>query len=382
VTLEIAFVARRLLPAFGGGERYVLELLGHLAKRHRVRAVWLQDERARGAALTSLPHGVAGTQLPRVLDTNPTRRRRRRESALVAAVRKSFAATPFDVLVGQVGAEAATATISHELGVPCVFLLPAYDSLCRFAFVPGSGCRPSSGCFGCSLNGQRITRRRLADERAARLSALRRATRLVAPSRAVAAVYAEWTGLPADVVAPVCGPARPVTGDPSGPLLVAVSSWSPEKGVRLLEPLARAIPERRLVVSRRFLSDGRARRLRALGNVELAGHAPIARLLEGAAITLVPSQWPEPFGRVAFESMSAGVPVLASATGGLVEFVPERQLVDPPASVDAWVTAIRSLASPSRWESARRRGGLAARAVLATDPIGRLERLLLDAATS
>jgi glycosyltransferase involved in cell wall biosynthesis len=317
-----------------------------------------------------------------VLDTNSTRRRRRRETLLVTALRDAYAARPFDVLVGQVGAEIAAATISRELGAPGVLVLPAYDSLCRLAFVPGNACRPSTGCLACSLNGLPISRRRLANERAARLSSLRQAARLVAPSQAVADVYAEWTGIRPAVVAPVCGPARPVAPDASGHLLAAVSSWSPEKGRALLEPLARALPDRRLVVSRRFLPVALVRRLHALGNVELAGHAPIAELMDGAAAALVPSQWPEPFGRVAFESMSAGVPVLASATGGLVELVPEQQLVDPPASVDAWVAAIRALEDRGRWEAARRRGARAARAILASDPVRRFERLLLDAAAA
>jgi glycosyltransferase involved in cell wall biosynthesis len=382
MSLEIVFAARRLLPAFGGGERYVLELLERLALRNRVRAIWLQDERAQGAAITALPAGIEGTELPRVLDTNPTRRRRRRETSLLRALRAAFATRPFDIVVGQVGAEVAIATVSRELGVPGVLLLPAYDSLCRQAFVPGNGCRPSTGCLGCSLDGLPVSRRRLAAERAARVSSLHQVDVLVAPSAAAADVYAEWTGLRPAVVAPVCGAAGPVAADPSGHLLLAVSSWSPEKGQALLEPLARALPDRRVVVSRRFLPAALARRLRALGNVELVPHAPIAELMEGAALTLVPSQWPEPFGRVAFESMSAGVPVLASATGGLVELVPRPQLVDPPASVDAWVAAIRRLESRDRWEAARRRGARAAKAILATDPPGRFERLLLDAAAA
>jgi glycosyltransferase involved in cell wall biosynthesis len=379
VTLEIVFVAGRLLPAFGGGERYALELLGSLAARHRVRAVWLQDERAHGAAITMLPAGVEGTQLPRVLDTNSTRRRRRRQAVLRDAVQAAFTTRPFDVVIGQVGAETVAGPVSHELGVPGVFLLPAYDSLCRFAFVPGNGCRPSSNCLGCSLGGRRISRRRLADERTARLAGLGRCALLVAPSHSVAGVYTEWTGLRPAVVAPVCGPARPATADPRGHLLVAVSSWSREKGRDLLEPLARALPDRRLVVSRRFLPGALVRRLRALGNVDLAGHAPIAELMEGAAATLVPSRWPEPFGRVAFESMSAGVPVLASATGGLVELVPKSQLVDPPASLDAWVSGIRALEDRDRWEAARGGGARAAETILASDPVGRFEQLLLDA---
>jgi glycosyltransferase involved in cell wall biosynthesis len=40
-----------------------------------------------------------------------------------------------------------------------------------------------------------------------------------------------------------------------------------------------------------------------------------------ARAAVVPSVWAEPFGLVAIEAMAAGVPVIASATGGLVEIV-------------------------------------------------------------
>ena len=47
---------------------------------------------------------------------------------------------------------------------------------------------------------------------------------------------------------------------------------------------------------------------------------------------LVPSVWPEPFGLVALEAMSAGRPVIASRTGGLIDIVADEEtgfLVQP-----------------------------------------------------
>jgi glycosyltransferase involved in cell wall biosynthesis len=380
MTLDVLFAARRLLPAFGGGERYALELLAHLAPRHRIRAVWVADERAAGSSITALPPGVEGTEVPPVTDSNPTRRRRRREERLERALRSAVLARRPDVMIAQVGAEAVATSLGDEQAVPVVVLLPAYDTLCRLAFVPGNRCRPSSGCLECSVNGRTASRRRLARERQERLGALHRASRLVAPSRAVAAIYEEWTGLRPIAVPPVSEPLRPARVHADGHVLLAVSNWSKEKGVDLLEALAHGLPERRLVVSRRFLSRSLVRRLSSAGNVELARHAPIDELLDGAALVLVPSQWPEPFGRIAFEAMSAGVPVLASAIGGLPELVPTLQLVSPPGSPDAWVAAVREHADPARWSAARERGREAAGAILATRPIEHVERILESAA--
>ncbi len=54
-----------------------------------------------------------------------------------------------------------------------------------------------------------------------------------------------------------------------------------------------------------------------------------------ARALVVPSVWMEPFGIVAIEAMAAGTPVIASATGGLVDIVDHRRtglLVEPGAA--------------------------------------------------
>jgi glycosyltransferase involved in cell wall biosynthesis len=112
------------------------------------------------------------------------------------------------------------------------------------------------------------------------------------------------------------------------------------------------------------------------------GDAEIGELLDGAALLLVPSQLPEPFGRVAFEGLAAGVPTLASATGGLPEFVPAPQLVRPPQDPDAWARAARELEQPGAWRAACERGPAAAAAVLELDSAGRIERWLQQAAAA
>ncbi|MDR0837605.1 MAG: glycosyltransferase [Propionibacteriaceae bacterium] len=66
---------------------------------------------------------------------------------------------------------------------------------------------------------------------------------------------------------------------------------------------------------------------------------------------LVPSQWPEPFGRVAAEAILAGRNVAVSGAGGLPEAVagkPGSIIVDDFDSPQAWATAIEVLSITSR----------------------------------
>ena len=66
---------------------------------------------------------------------------------------------------------------------------------------------------------------------------------------------------------------------------------------------------------------------------------------------IVPSQWEEPFGRVALEAMYNKVPVIASKTGGLLESVGEGgMLIDDGSNVDLWAEAIELLDDPDKRE--------------------------------
>ena len=67
-------------------------------------------------------------------------------------------------------------------------------------------------------------------------------------------------------------------------------------------------------------------------------HADVLRALSQAAIAVVPSRWPEPFGLAALEAMACGAALLYSARGALAEVVADAGLpIDPddPAAFGA-----------------------------------------------
>lgn len=78
-----------------------------------------------------------------------------------------------------------------------------------------------------------------------------------------------------------------------------------------------------------------ARTLGIQGRVEFVGWAPHGQHVanyQRAAVVVVPSVWPEPFGMVGIEAMSYGKPVVASRVGGIPEWLEDGRtgfLVDP-----------------------------------------------------
>ncbi|MEE9151348.1 MAG: glycosyltransferase family 4 protein [Thermoplasmata archaeon] len=64
-----------------------------------------------------------------------------------------------------------------------------------------------------------------------------------------------------------------------------------------------------------------------------------------AEMLVMPSLWPEPFGRVAVEGMAAGVPVIVSSLGGLPEVVGDAGLILKDTSIAELRGAIQRLHS-------------------------------------
>lgn len=165
-----------------------------------------------------------------------------------------------------------------------------------------------------------------------------------------------------------------------------------QKGLETAAALARARPDVPFAFTRcwQLSSRGRARlraAVRGLGNVEIRPSTPHPAALYGdARVVLVPSPYPESWGRVAAEAQVSAIPVLATRIGGLPEAVGDGGvLLDPQAGTDAWVQALSRLWDDD--DAYRRQVGLAERHAMRRDleprTLGaRFEALLYDAVTA
>lgn len=375
--MEVLFAAQRLVPGRGGAERFALELLGALSERgHRVRAIWIAGGSDSGAAVRELPPGVEGTELPAIAAradrSDYWRAHREGCGVLESAVR---AAPKADVVVTQL--HAAPAGVAS--GAPAVVLVPSYESLCRSAFGAGAVVEPGGVAPVCALPRDCWTcpaasalpedeRAAMRDQRRAQDEALVRAHTLVACSHAMAAATRLWTGRATEVVEPVGDPPS-ADGRHGGHTLLAAAGWAPHKGVELVESIVRGLRGRSVVVTDVGLASGTRGRLVELG--ASLRDEPLEAVLEGAGACIVPSQWPEPFCRIAFEAQACGVPVVAPRTGGLPEHVAPGGLVDPDAGAAAYVDAVRALDDSRVWEAASTAARTHAAAVIEGRPLER-----------
>jgi glycosyltransferase involved in cell wall biosynthesis len=97
-----------------------------------------------------------------------------------------------------------------------------------------------------------------------------------------------------------------------------------------------------------------ARRLGVQDRVSFRGWLPAEELAEelaNASVVAMPSLWPEPFGLVGIEALSAGRPVIASSTGGIADWLEDgvSGLCVPPGDARALARTLNELlADPER----------------------------------
>jgi glycosyltransferase involved in cell wall biosynthesis len=134
---------------------------------------------------------------------------------------------------------------------------------------------------------------------------------------------------------------------PTGPYLLFVGALGPHKGIEvLLQARARSKSQLPLVILGAPRHDSPHIDDHAVVVRHDVAHDQVMASWRHAAIGVVPSVWPEPFGQVAVECQAAGTPVIVSATGGLLDIVEDNVngLLVPPGDPTALAIAIDRLA--------------------------------------
>ena len=251
----------------------------------------------------------------------------------------------------------------HRLGVPVVMTLHDYRVVCPGFRLWADG-RPSTRCLagGCStvlrhhcLEGSRWRAVAASAEAwaARRLHWYDDVAVFLAPSRFLRDRVVEG-GLPADRVRVLANPVRlPVrAGSPTDPPVVACTGrLVAEKGVHVLLDAARWLPTgvRVRVTGSGRLSQELAARVRAEHlPVDLLGAATpagAAEELARASVAVLPALWWENGPMAVLEAAAAGVPVVATAMGGIPEMVRHDRtgLLVPPGDAVALARALTVL---------------------------------------
>lgn len=131
------------------------------------------------------------------------------------------------------------------------------------------------------------------------------------------------------------------SGEEESGKILYIGNVTKRKGV---EMLVEAISE--LEVTLHIIGDGyllpkiKGKNVIKHGRIE---YDELLRHLSNAEILVVPSLWPEPFGRVAVEGMAAGLPIIVTPVGGLPEVVGDAGIVMNKINVEELQDSILNL---------------------------------------
>jgi len=175
----------------------------------------------------------------------------------------------------------------------------------------------------------------------------------------------------------------PPTG-PEAPLLY-IGDLSPDKGIQTLLDAYRLFdgPPPLVLAGRPgpgsawTMPDG----VQWLGELP---HDEVLRLFRSARVVIVPSIWDDPCPTVVLEAMAAGRPVVASASGGIVDMVVDgvTGLLVPPGDASVLAQAISSvLRDPRAAKAFGVAGRNRARQFTVSAVVERVERLYASAIT-
>jgi glycosyltransferase involved in cell wall biosynthesis len=222
----------------------------------------------------------------------------------------------------------------------------------------GPGCVPNLALRGCAhtryVRWLPATYGRVSRS----VEALRRADLAVSYSSAVDRHLAA-NDVPRRMVVPLF-PTLPAVADVGQParrrVLFAGRIIAP-KGVRVLIRAAREVDAEFVICGDGWRLPEMRRLAERLGVHERVtftgwlGADALARELAEASVVALPSVWPEPFGLVGIEAFTAGRPVVASSTGGIVDWLEDgvNGLAVEPGDADALARALNELlADPER----------------------------------
>ncbi|MDG9701666.1 glycosyltransferase family 4 protein [Streptomyces sp. DH37] len=136
---------------------------------------------------------------------------------------------------------------------------------------------------------------------------------------------------------------------------VTLVNCNPEKGGRVLEKLARRMPDTEFLAVRGAYGE---QILPDLPNVEIVEHVDGSRMREQVygrtRVLLMPSSY-ESWGRVGVEALASGIPVVAHPTPGLCESLGEAGIFVDRGDTDGWEAVLRKLAAPAEYRLASKR---------------------------
>jgi glycosyltransferase involved in cell wall biosynthesis len=249
------------------------------------------------------------------------------------------------LILTELGFAPASVNTAAEYDVRVIFFVRSYEHFCPKEFINGfEKCLDHRNCESCwQCDEKRHLPYALKKLHELHLQALRRSDLVLSNSYYVQKVVKLWTGVESEVVYPFIDLRGYYVTRRKQKYILFVGP-NLQKGGQVFLKVARRLPRRRFIVCGGG-SPAIVKELRKMQNVVYIPWAEnMYRIYSQTRLLIVPSLWPEPFGRVTIESMINGIPCIVSSRGGLPEAVGDAGIIiNDPYDIDLWINQIQEL---------------------------------------
>ncbi len=346
--MKIIVSCEDFYPSLGGAESWLQEVLPELAKKHKVAIHYIGKPYPKAKGFACYPKSTFFALKFPILKRTLIRHylanmRWKRHLRNIVKQEKP------DLIITQLMYTPATVDVAKENNIPVAVFLHTYEHFCPCYYKqyhPSDPIHKTKRCYSITTRLQEpfVSWLRYWHKRA-----LERADLIVANSKYMADTLREVHNLSSKIVFPIIDVERYETKRKQE--FITFINPIKAKGVEVFIEIAKRLQKQKfLVVGGVFSED--IPKVQALPNVTyLKQTDDMKNVYAKTRLLIAPSQWYEPFGRVALEAAISGIPSIVSNRGGLPEAGGAGStVIDDVANVNEWIKAIQAFDNKTFYE--------------------------------
>lgn len=334
-------------PPYGGAEVSLFTLLKKLAEKHEIFVLYSGKER-RKFRINSID--ITSVSVPK------TKLRggwvkwffylKQWEKIIIKAIRQIKP----DLILTQLNFSSPTAKIAEKFKIPLILFLRSYEHFCPLGFANRGDYNCKRKCWDCMPTWkdklQYIFIMKIMKEHK---FAVENADLILANSKYVYRVCKKWYDIDSEVIYPFIVLTDYIKQKPESQRgYITFINPIKHKGLDIFIRVAeRMRTEKFLVVG----GEHEAEWFKKNNEIKVFKHiqyvlrcTDMDNIYAKTKILLVPSLWPEPFGRICIEAMCNGIPCIVSNRGGLPEAIGDAGIIiNNPFDTRLWIDAINKL---------------------------------------
>lgn len=380
--LKILFSAEDFWPRLGGGEAFIDEFLTEITKENEVSCVYI-GEKKQDSKLNLIPVAKSYAMKNVPLFNRTLIRHYFANKRWKKVLRRNIKKLSPDLIITQLIYAPASIDVAKEFGIPVVLFIHNYEHFSPNLFrgVDPLSVKPGDYSYIPFVYKLQWPFYKILINWHAR--ALKKANLILPDTAFIEKVVKRFYGLKSYHYYPVVDLEKYIIPKKYSHLkkeYVTFINPIKNKGVEILIETAKRMPETNFLVVC-GADAGRVEGLKILKNITFLSECPdVKEAYAKTKLLMVPSLWPEPFGRVVMEAGINSIPSIVSPLGGLPEAVGDGgYVVNNLFDVDEWKNKIEKALDPKNYKNLSKKAYLHAKANTLQKQMDKFKKLVQQA---